>query len=249
MMLFVILMGLAIGSFLNVCIYRIAKEESIAYPPSHCMTCGYELKWKDLIPVISYIFIKGKCRSCREKISIRYPTVEIINGIIYFLLFLQFGLTIKFIGYCILTSILIVVGIIDYDTKFVYRSTTIFGIVTGLIFILMNWFVNRNGVIDSLIGGTIGFVVIGLIVVLTKGMGEGDIEIATVCGLFLGAKGICVSLFLSFIIGGIVATIIIIFKIKDRKSEMAFGPCLAIGGIVTMLWGTKLLDMYMKNFF
>lgn len=249
MMLFVLLMGLVIGSFLNVCIYRIAKEESIAYPPSHCMTCGYELKWRDLIPVISYIFIKGKCRSCREKISLRYPTVEIINGIIYLLLFLQFGLTIKFIGYCILTSILIVIGMIDYDTKFVYRSTTIFGIVTGMTFILMNWFVNRNGVIDSLIGGTIGFIVIGLIVILTKGMGEGDIEIATVCGLFLGIKGIGVSLFLSFIIGGIVATIIIIFKIKDRKSEMAFGPCLAMGGIITMLWGTKLLDMYMKNFF
>ena len=248
MILFVLLIGVVIGSFLNVCIYRIAKEESIVYPPSHCMTCGYELKWKDLIPIISYIIIKGKCRSCREKISLRYPTVEITNGIIYCLLFLQFGITIKFIGYCILTSILIVIGMIDYDTKFVYRSTTIFGIVTGGAFILINWFVNRNGVIDSLIGGIIGFGVIGIIVVLTKGMGEGDIEIATVCGLFLGVKGICILLFLSFIIGGIVATIIIIFKIKDRKSEMAFGPCLAIGGIVTMLWGTKLLDIYMKNF-
>ena len=248
MILFVLLIGLVIGSFLNVCIYRIPKEQSIAYPSSHCMTCGYELKWRDLIPVISYIFIKGKCRNCKEKISIRYPAVEIINGIIYLILFLKFGITIKFIGYCILTSILIVIGMIDYDTKFVYRSTTIFGIVAGLTFILINWFVNRNGVIDGLIGGLIGCVVIGLIVILTKGMGEGDIEIATICGLFLGIKGICVSLFLSFIIGGIVASIIIIFKIKDRKSEMAFGPFLAIGAIITMLWGPKILDMYMKNF-
>ncbi len=83
MILFVLLIGLVIGSFLNVCIYRIAREESISYPPSHCTSCGYELKWKDLVPVISYLFIRGKCRMCKEKISIRYPIVELVNGIIY----------------------------------------------------------------------------------------------------------------------------------------------------------------------
>lgn len=246
MILFVLLMGLVIGSFLNVCIYRIAREESIAYPASHCTSCGYELKWNDLIPIISYMFIRGKCRKCKEKISLRYPIVELINGIIYCLLFLQFGTTITFMKLCVLTSLLIVIGMIDYDTRFVYRSTTFFGIVTGLIFIIINYVIYRNGVIDSLIGGAIGFTFIFLIVVITKGMGDGDIEIATVAGLFLGVKGICIMLFLSIIIGGIIGVIILAFKNKDRKSEMAFGPCLAIGAIITMLWGSELLSLYIN---
>lgn len=249
MILFVLLIGLVIGSFLNVCIYRIAREESISYPSSHCTCCGYELKWKDLVPIISYLFIRGKCRKCKERISIRYPIVELVNGIIYCLLFLQFGLTIIFIKYCVLASTLIVIGMIDYDTKFVYRSTTIFAGVTGLIFVIINWVMHNNSVIDSLIGALIGFSVIFLIILITRGMGEGDIEIATVCGLFLGTKGIGITLFLSFIIGGIAGTIILCLKIKDRKSEMAFGPCLAIGAIITMMWGTAILDMYIKAFF
>ena len=199
MILFVLLIGLIIGSFLNVCIYRIAREESISYPPSHCTSCGYELKWKDLVPVISYLFIKGKCRMCKEKISIRYPIVELVNGIIYCMLFLKFGITIVFIKYCVLASILIVIGMIDYDTKFVYRSTTIFALVTGFVFVIINWVMHKNGVVDSLIGALIGFGIIFLIVILTRGMGEGDIEIATVCGLFLGVKGIWYNIvFISF---------------------------------------------------
>ncbi|MBU3137906.1 prepilin peptidase [Clostridium gasigenes] len=249
MILFVLLIGLIIGSFLNVCIYRIAREESISYPSSHCTSCGYELKWKDLVPVISYLFIRGKCRMCKEKISIRYPIVELVNGIIYCILFLKFGITIVFIKYCVLASILIVIGMIDYDTKFVYRSTTIFALVTGFVFVIINWVMHKNGVVDSLIGSLIGFGIISLIVILTRGMGEGDIEIATVCGLFLGVKGICITLFLSVIIGGITGVFILCLKNKTGKNEMAFGPCLAIGAIITMMWGTAIFNMYIKAVF
>lgn len=249
MILFVVLIGLTIGSFLNVCIYRIAREESISYPASHCTSCGYELKWIDLVPVVSYLFIKGKCRTCKEKISIRYPIVELVNGIIYGLLFFKFGLTITFIKYCVLASILIVIGMIDYDTKFVYRSTTIFGGITALVFIIINYILYKCGIINSLTGGIIGFSVIFLIVILTKGMGEGDIEIATVCGLFLGIKGIILTLFLSFVIGGIVAVIILCLKFKDRKGEMAFGPYLAIGAMITMLWGDIIISTYIGIFY
>ncbi|MBU3104716.1 prepilin peptidase [Clostridium gasigenes] len=249
MILFVLLIGLIIGSFLNVCIYRIAREESISYPPSHCTRCGYELKWKDLVPVISYLFIKGKCRMCKEKISIRYPIVELVNGIIYCMLFLKFGITIVFIKYCVLASILIVIGMIDYDTKFVYRSTTIFALVTGFVFVIITWVMHKNGVVDSLIGALIGFGIIFLIVILTRGMGEGDIEIATVCGLFLGVKGIGITLFLSVLIGGITGVIILCLKNKTGKSEMAFGPCLAIGSIITMMWGSAIFDIYIKAVF
>lgn len=248
MSLLVFLYGIVIGSFLNVCIYRIPREESIAFPPSHCTNCGYELKWTDLFPILSYIFLRGKCRSCGEKISIKYPLIELLNGAIYVLLFLQFGFSIIFFKYCFFTSIIIVIGMIDFETKFVYRITTGIGLIGGVIFTIIQVINNKTVFMDSLIGLFIGAGIILLIVIITRGMGEGDIEIAALCGLFLGIKGILVTLFLSFVIGGIVSVLILALKLKGRKDEIAFGPYLAIGGMVSMLWGSKILEIYMNVF-
>ena len=110
-LIFVVLFGLCIGSFLNVCIYRIAREESISFPPSHCTSCGYELKAKDLVPVLSYTFLGGRCRSCKEKISIKYPMVEILNTLIYVIIYLNYGLSIELIEFAIFSSLMIVIGV------------------------------------------------------------------------------------------------------------------------------------------
>ncbi|WP_322413548.1 prepilin peptidase, partial [Clostridium perfringens] len=112
MELFVFIIGLCIGSFLNVCIYRIQREESIAFPASHCTNCGYELKWIDLIPIVSYLFLKGKCRKCSDKISLKYPLVELLNGFLYILLFIKYGLGLNFIFFSLLVSLLIVISFI-----------------------------------------------------------------------------------------------------------------------------------------
>lgn len=245
---FVALIGLCIGSFLNVCIYRIAREESIAFPPSHCTNCGYELKSKDLIPVFSYLFLKGKCRKCEERISIKYPIVEVVNSIIYILIYINFGFSFLFFKLCIFSSLMIVIGVIDFETKFVYKSTVIFGIISGIVFLTIDLILTKNILWSNIIGAFIGFVVIWLIVVITRGMGEGDIDIALICGLFLGVKGIGITLFLAFVIGGIVAAFILIFKLKGRKAEIAFGPYLAIGALIAMLWGQNLIDYYIKLF-
>lgn len=245
----VVLFGLIIGSFLNVCIYRIAREESIAFPPSHCTNCGYELKVKDLIPVLSYIFLGGKCRSCKEKISIKYPLIEILNSILYLLIYLKFGFTLSLFKFCLFASLLIVIGFIDFETKYVYNSTVIFGVISGVGFLLLEWIESKSIPWTYIVGAFIGFGVIYLIVVLTRGMGEGDIDIALICGLFLGVKGILVTLFLAIILGGIVATIILILKLKDRKAEIAFGPYLAIGGVISCLYGKYLMDIYLNIFY
>ena len=243
---FIILFGLCIGSFLNVCIFRIAKEENIAFPPSHCTSCSYELKVKDLIPVFSYIFLKGKCRNCKENISIQYPIVEILNSTIYVLLYLQFGLSISLIKYCLLVSLLIVIGFIDFETKYVYSSTVIFGIVSAVIFFIVDWIITKRIPVSLIIGGILGFGEIWLIVHLTGGMGEGDVDIALIIGLFLGTNNILLALFLSFVIGGIAATFILVFKLNKGEREIAFGPYLAIGGILTMLYGTNLINYYLN---
>ena len=238
------ILGLVIGSFLNVCIYRIPVEESIAFPPSHCSKCKHDLSPIDLVPVISYIFLRGKCKYCKENISIRYPLIESLNGILYLIVFFKFGLTLIALKYCILVSILIVIGMIDYDTQFVFTSTTIFGGIIAGIFIIIQAIFYRAGVIDLVLGGVIGFGIIGLIVFLTKGMGEGDIEIAAVCGLFLGVKGILLGLFLAIILGGVVGIVILSLKLKKAKEKIAFGPCIAIGSLISMLWGVEILKLY-----
>ena len=244
----VVIFGLVIGSFLNVCICRIANEESIAFPPSHCTNCGYELKAKDLIPVLSYIFLGGKCRSCKEKISIQYPIVEILNAILYIAIYLKFGFTLNLFKFCLFASLLIVIGFIDFKTKYVYNSTIVFGVVSGILFAVLEWMETKSIPWNYIAGAFIGFGIIYLIVILTRGMGEGDIDIALICGLFLGIKGILVTLFLAIILGGIVATIILIFKLKERKAEIAFGPYLAIGGIIACLYGSRLIDTYLGLF-
>ena len=244
----VVIFGLVIGSFLNVCICRIANEESIAFPPSHCTNCGYELKAKDLIPVLSYIFLGGKCRSCKEKISIQYPIVEILNAILYIAIYLKFGFTLNLFKFCLFASLLIVIGFIDFKTKYVYNSTVVFGVVSGILFAVLEWMETKSIPWNYIAGAFIGFGIIYLIFILTRGMGEGDIDIALICGLFLGIKGILVTLFLAIILGGIVATIILIFKLKERKAEIAFGPYLAIGGIIACLYGSRLIDIYLGLF-
>lgn len=244
----IFVIGVVIGSFLNVCIYRIPREESIAFPPSHCTNCNHNLKPFDLIPVISFTLLGGKCRYCHEKISLRYPIIEVINSILYLLIYLKFGLTIITLKYCILASILIVIGMIDYDTQFIFTKTTIFGAVVGIIFVIVQMFVYKSGTVDLILGGLIGFLIIGLIVFITKGMGEGDIEIAVVCGLFLGSRGILLGLFLAIVIGGLAGIIVLALKLKNAKEKIAFGPFIAIGSLISMLWGVEILRSYWNLF-
>ena len=247
-MILVILLGLIIGSFSNICIYIISREEVISFPQVHCKNCGYNLKFKDIIPIFSYVFLKGRCRECKERISIKYPLVEILNTCLYLLIYFKFGFTLDCFKFCLFTSLLIVIAFIDFETQYVYNSTIIFGVATGILFFVLEWTETKSIPWNYIVGGVIGFAVIYLIVVLTQGMGEGDIDIALICGLFLGIKGIIVTLFIAIILGGIVATIILIFKLKDKKAEIAFGPYLAIGAIISCLYGSSLIDMYFKSF-
>lgn len=245
--IFVIIIGLCIGSFLNVCIYRIPNEQSIAFPGSHCFKCGYELKWIDLIPVFSYIFLKGKCRKCGDKISVQYPLIELVNGIIYLLLYIKFGYSIEALKFMIFSSIMIVISMIDFKTMYVYLSTIIFTFIVGVTFFIVDWVAKGSFPLDNIIGLAIGMIVIGLIVVLTGGMGEGDIEIALVAGLFLGIKGTIFMLFTSFMIGGIVAMILLLTKRKKGKSEIAFGPYLGIAAIISAFCGNQIINIYLNS--
>lgn len=241
------LLGLCIGSFMNVCIFRIPKEESISFPPSHCTNCNYKLKWKDLIPVFSYIFLRGKCRNCKSKISIQYPCIELLNCILYVLIYMQYGLSIDTLKFIILSSLMIVIGMIDLKTQYVYLSTIIIGAIVGIIFFVVEWINIGCFPKDKLIGMLIGVVLIGLIVLLTGGMGVGDIEMVAISGLFLGIRGSIFTLFASFVLGGIAGILMVIIKKKGRKESIPFGPYIAIATIMSIFAGNYIINYYLEN--
>ena len=233
--------GILIGSFLNVCIYRIPKKENIVTTRSHCMNCDYQLRWYDLIPLFSWISLGGKCRKCGTKISVQYPLIEALNGILYVAVFLCYGFSIETLLYCLLTSALIVLSVIDFR---------IYEIPVGI-----NWFIAGIGLIRVFTDMSdwteyvIGFFSVSaflyLLYILTKGrgIGGGDIKLMAVSGLVLGWK----CNVLGFICGCIVGVIIHIFLMIITKKDhvMAMGPYLSIGIYISVLFGNKFIAWYL----
>lgn len=242
-LIYIFILGTCIGSFLNVCIYRIPKEESIATPPSHCGNCGTTLKALDLIPILSYLFLRGRCRYCEKKISFRYPLIELVTGVLVTAVYMNYGLNFIFIKYSILIIFLILIGMIDLDTTDVYFKTTLTGIIFGIVFLIYGYYLGY-GIKDFILGAALGGGTITAIILLTKGMGFGDAEICLLVGLFLGFKLTLLMLFLSFVAGGLIGVLLILFKIKSRKDYIPFGPFIALGAIATVFFGDKIIQWY-----
>lgn len=240
----VFVFGTIIGSFLNVVIYRVPRNESIVYPPSHCANCKHELKPYDLIPVVSYIVLRGRCRYCGNRISIRYPIVELLTGIIYLILFVYFGISIKSLSYAFLASLLIAISFIDMEHKIIPNKVILIGLIAGVAFrlIMINY-----GVWDYIVGFLVGGGVLLLISLLSGGgMGGGDIKLMAMIGLFVGWKLTISTLFLAVVLGAIGGIAMILFKIKTRKDYIPFGPYISIACLISILYGYDLLNMYIK---
>lgn len=244
---FFLILGLLIGSFLNVCIYRIPRSESVSFPPSHCTNCDSKIKPYDLVPVISYILLRGKCRHCGEKISVKYPLIELITSTIFLALYIKFGLSFELIKYIIFSCFIIVIGVIDLETTDVYFKTTLSGIIIGLVFIGVGYFYGYE-VWSCIFGGFLGGGLIAAIILLTHGMGWGDAEICLLGGIFLGFKLTIVMLFLSFVIGGIIGLLLIVTKKKSKKDYIPFGPFISLGAVITIFLGQQIINLYMAQF-
>lgn len=236
--------GIIIGSFLNVCIYRIPREKKIVYDYSSCTNCERYIDLKYLIPILSYIFLKGRCRYCKGKISLRYPFIEILTGVLYLLIYKYYGFSILTFKYLFLISCLIVISVIDYDTKEVYAITTYTSIIVGVVFSFIEKFYLGERISNYLLGGLVSIFFIFLISKLTGAMGSGDIEIHAIGGVFLGWQLALINLFLSFIIGGIIAFLAIIFKGKKREDYIAFGPAIGISTTILIFFGDLIKNIY-----
>lgn len=242
----IFIFGTIIGSFLNVCIYRIPKGESINFPPSHCGSCGHRLGFLDLFPILSWICLKGKCRYCKEKVSKQYPIIEGGVGILFIILFYKFGFTFSLIKYMFFTLMLVVIAVIDYKTQDVYDSTICVLAIGGVPLSVIEYFITKDINMSSLILGSIIPAVIIAVFAFFNAMGWGDVEIIAAVGLFLGFKLNMVNLFLSIVLGGIAGIIIMIKKGREGDATMAFGPYIALSSYITLLFGSEILQWYLS---
>ncbi|MBR1930737.1 MAG: prepilin peptidase [Lachnospiraceae bacterium] len=238
----VFLYGIVIGSFLNVVIYRVPKKENMVTTRSHCMSCGYQLAWYDLIPLFSYLALGGKCRKCKTKLSVQYPLIEGLNGVLYLIVFWKYELSIDSLLYCLLFSALLALSVIDFRTYEIPVGFNYFILALGLVRLLTdmgNW-------PDYVIGLIAVSIVLYLIYVVSKGaaIGGGDVKLMAATGLVLGWKRNVLAFILGCILGSILHTIRM--KVSKEGHLLAMGPYLAIGVAIAALWGEEFLEWYMQ---
>jgi len=239
--LYVFMAGITAGSFLNVCIYRIPRGESMMLGFSHCPCCGRRIRAMDLVPLLSFLWLRGKCRSCGCRISFRYPAVEFVSGLLFVMLYMKYGLGILFLKYALFVSVLVLVGMIDHETGEVYTSTITFGVAAGALFAVL---APGRG-IDCILGALAGFAVISAIAI-TGGMGWGDADICLLCGLFLGMRYILLVIFISFVIGAAAGLIMVALAGKRGKDRIAFAPYIAASAITTLFLGDCIVLFYLN---
>jgi leader peptidase (prepilin peptidase) / N-methyltransferase len=240
-------LGLAIGSFLNVCIHRVPRGGSIVSPASSCPHCGYVLKWYDNVPVLSYALLGGKCRSCKAGISIRYPIVELVTMGIYVAHYLVFGADIILIPRLLFATALIVLFAIDLEHHLLPNVITLPGIVVGLAFSAML----PPGIVDALIGVVAGGGVLWLVGEAyyrysgQEGMGGGDVKMLAMIGAFLGWKLMVLTLVLSSVLGSVVGLLVILLRRGGMKHALPYGTFLSLAGLVASAFGQRILDWYL----
>ena len=258
---FVFTFGACIGSFLNVVIYRIPAGVSLIHPPSRCPKCDHRLGTTENVPVFGWLWLKGRCRWCKTKISARYPIIETITGIIYLLVFWQFGYSLETIGYCAFLSWLLSLAMIDLDTMTLPGSLTKSGLIVGLVFQgIIGWHqAALPGMASRLLFGVSGAVVgiwlleiIGFIGALALGqqaMGDGDGKLMATIGAWLGWKYVLLGTFFACGLGSIIGISAIALGKIGKKQPIPFGPFLALGGALALFFGQHVIGAYTNLLF
>lgn len=232
--------GIVIGSFLNVCIYRIPRGESIAKERSHCMTCGYQLRWYDLVPLFSWLALGGKCRKCKAPISPQYPIIEGVNGVIYLVIMAVNGFRMESILYCLMASALLALSVIDFRTYEIPVGFNLFLAGLGVIRLVLD--------LEHWSDYVIGFFAVSLflqiLLLATKGraIGGGDVKLMASAGLLIGWKLIILAFFVGCILGSVIH--IIRMKVSHAEHMLAMGPYLSMGILIAVLYGNQFLDWY-----
>ena len=240
----IFLFGIVIGSFLNVCIFRIPEKEDIVKTSSHCMSCGYHLKWYDMVPVFSFLALRGKCRKCGAKLSVQYPLIEAANGILYVCIVWTGGLSIESLLYCLLASALLVLSVIDFRTYEIPFGINLFILALGLVRAATDF----SNILTYLTGLFSVSIVLAVLYYATGGraIGGGDVKLIAACGLLLGWKLIILAFLLGCVLGAVIH--VIRMKASGEGRVLAMGPYLSMGVLIAALWGEQMLDWYFGQF-
>lgn len=236
------LYGVVIGSFLNVLTLRLPLKESVTLKRSHCMTCGHTLSWYELFPLFSYIFLGGKCRHCKSKISIQYPLIEAANGILYVIVFLVHGISVETILYCLCASALLALSLIDWRTQEIPVGFNIFILLLGLVRLITdigNWSQYVIGLF-----AVSGFLYLLFLITKGRGIGGGDIKLMAATGLLLGWQLNIIAFLLGCVLGSIIH--LTLMAVKKANRVLAFGPYLSMGVYIAMIWGEQLVSWYLS---
>jgi len=246
---FAFLLGAVVGSFLNVCISRMPRGESVVSPPSHCPLCNHRIRWYENIPLLSYVMLGGKCSGCRGHISLQYPLVELVNGLLTLFLFLKLGPSLTFLALFLFCSSLVVVTFIDIEHQIIPDEISLGGILAGFAFsFVLPWL----GWLDSLIGivaggGSLLLVAYGYQLFTGKeGMGGGDIKLLAMMGAFLGWQAIPFIIFFSSLAGSIFGLTLMMIQKKDSKLAIPFGPYLVFGAVLYIFYGRQIILWYLS---
>lgn len=240
------LLGLSVGSFLNVCVHRLPRRQSLVHPGSRCPHCGYELRWYDNIPVLSYLLLRGQCRKCRQPIAIRYPALELATLILFLVHGAVFGWTALLAVRLVFACAMVVLFAIDLEHHLLPDAVTLPGIAAGLLVST----VLPPGILDSLLGLLIGGGVLWLIGEAyfrysgQEGMGGGDVKMLAMIGAFLGWKLVLVTLVLSSVAGSLIGLLVIAFRRGGLKYALPYGTFLALGALAASLVGERLVNWY-----
>jgi len=250
MILLFAILGLVIGSFLNVCIDRLPRSKSIVFPPSHCEACQHKLSVRDLIPVFSYLRLRGRCRYCQASIPRKLLWVELATAVIFALLYWHYGLSAELVVMIFYACLFTIVFVIDLEHGLILNKVVYPSMVVALLLALLPrpWFTQWviTGVANAALGGAVGFVIFLLIALASRGgMGWGDVKLAALIGLATGFPLVFLAIIMGAILGGIVAVALVIAKKRKRRQTIPFGPFLALAAMVTLLWGSNILSWYL----
>ncbi len=245
---FAFALGAVVGSFLNVCICRMPKDESVVFPPSHCTSCDYRIRWYDNIPLLSYLLLRGRCRACGASISAQYPLVELVNGALALALFLKFGPTPIFAVLFLFCCAMVVLTFIDLEHRIIPDAITLPGIVIGFA---VSFFVPHFGWLNSLIGIVAGGGSLLLIAYLYQaiakkdGMGGGDIKLLAMMGAFFGWKAVLFIIFAASLVGSVIGVGVMLMQKKDSTLAIPFGPFLASAAVLYIFCGNRIIFWYL----
>jgi len=245
-------LGAVIGSFLNVCIYRIPLKLSVVSPPSRCPHCETQIRWYQNVPIVSWLLLGGKCAQCKKPISVRYPMVEALNGLLYCLTVYHFSISEASMVYLVFLSLLVVVTFIDIDHQIIPNVISLPGITLG---IAGSTFIPWLTLVDSILGALAGVLLLGGVAfgyrLLTgkEGMGMGDLKLLAMIGAFLGWQAILPVVFIASLAGSLIGIPLMLLKGADGKLALPFGPFLSLAATVYLFWWGDLFSWYQSLFF